>query len=274
MPETLPKDSAPALTPREQEIFDMLLGGSTPKEIAYKLNVSYDTVITHQKSLYRKLDVHNINEFLVKFRPIGGDNASAEKSKRKHPPLKILIPSLAAVLLAALFFWYSQSKAPISTVFTPWIPFNDNNGSAKTVATITNEIIGGREQECITITGSQAEGNDRAAWTGIYGMPDGPTLEAMRSMKSFSFKVIGDGNRYTARLPTYETNDGDHFAYIFQTVKDEEITVKVNVPDDLTQIVWNGIEKEFKQGSVMFFQIQIIDPGPFYLKFWDIKLYK
>jgi len=261
------------LTPREQEIFDMLLGGSTPKEIAYNLNVTYDTVIAHQKSMYRKLDVHNINEFMVKFRPVGGETSQPEKSKRKSVPLKILIPSLALVLLAALLLWYSLSKAPISAVFSPWIPFNDSH-SVKTVATITKEKIDGREQECITITGNQIDGNDRIAYTGIYGMPDGPTLEAMRSMKSFSFKVTGDGNRYTARLPTYETNDGDHFAYTFQTVKDEEITVKVNVPDDLAQIVWNGNVKEFKQNSIMFFQIQIVDPGPFYLKFWEIKLYK
>jgi len=263
------------LTPREQEIFNMLLGGSTPKEIAYNLNVSYDTVISHQKSMYRKLGVHNINEFMVKFRPVGGDNASTEKSKRKSLPLKILIPSLAAILLAALFFMFSQSKAPINTVFSPWITFNDSNGSEATVAEITNEKIDGREQECITITGNQIDGNDRIAYAGIYGMPDGPTLEALqKKMKSFSFKAIGDGNRYTVRLPTYETGAGDHFAYTFQTIKDEIIIVKVNVPDDLTQIVWNGNVKEFKQSSIMFFQIQIVDPGPFYLKFWDIKLYK
>jgi len=274
MLETLPKDSTPNLTPREQEIFDMLLGGSIPKEIAYKLNVSYDTVIAHQKSMYRKLGVHNINEFMVKFRPVGDTSA---ENKRKKLPLKILIPAAAVVLLAVSFVLYLQWKAsiaPIAAVFTRWIPFNDSH-SAKTVAAITKEIIDGREQECITITGSQNDGNDRVAYTGIYGMTDGPTLEVLqKEMKSLSFKVIGDGNRYTARLPTYETNDGDHFAYEFQTIKDEVITVKVNVPDDLTQIVWNDNVKEFKQSSIMFFQIQIIDPGPFYLKFWDIKLYR
>jgi len=57
----MPKDSAP-LTPREQEIYNKLLGGSTPKEIAFNLNVTYDTVIAHQKSMYRKLGVHSIQE--------------------------------------------------------------------------------------------------------------------------------------------------------------------------------------------------------------------
>jgi len=270
MPDKLQNDSSSALTPREQEIFDMLLGGSTPKEIAYNLNVSYDTAIAHQKSIYRKTGVHNINEFLVKFRPV--EDAEAERIKRKRL-IKILIPAAAVVLLAIPLILYLHWKAPIATVFSPWIPFNDSH-SAKTIATITKEIIDGREYECVTITGNLADRNDRVAWAGVYGMPDGPTLEALKKMRSISFKVIGDGNQHTARLPTYETNDGDHFAYTFQTVKDEEITVKVNVPQDLTQIVWNGNVKEFKQSSIMFFQIQIIDPGPFYLKFWDIKLHR
>jgi len=270
MPDTLSKDNAPNLTPREQEIFDKLLGGSTPKEIAYNLNVSYDTVISHQKSLYRKVGVHNINEFLVKFRQTGG-----EENKRKLPPLKVLIPAVAVVLLAVPLILYLLWKAPVNTVFTHWFPFNDDNGSEKTIAVISNETTGWRKQECVSVSGSQIGGNDRHAWTGIYGFPDGHTLAVLqKEMKSFSFKIIGDGNRYTTRLPTYETIEGDHFAYEFQTIKDEEITVKVNVPEDLTQIVWNGKVKEFKQESIVSFQIQIVDPGPFYFKFWDIKLYK
>jgi DNA-binding CsgD family transcriptional regulator len=59
------------LTPREQEIFNMLLAGKTPKEIAYELKIAYSTVIGHQNNIYRKLDVHNIDDFLIKFRPIG-----------------------------------------------------------------------------------------------------------------------------------------------------------------------------------------------------------
>jgi len=270
MLEMLQKDSSSSLTPREQEIFDMLLVGSTPKEIAYKLNVSYTTVIAHQKSMYRKVGVRSINEFLVKFRPAGG-----EENRRKKLPLKILIPAVAVVLLAVSLILYLQLKAPVSAVFTHWFPFNDDNGSEKTIAVISNETIGWRKQECVSVSGSQIGGNDRVAWTGIYGFPDGHTLAVLqKEMKSFSFKIIGDGNRYTTRLPTYETIEGDHFAYEFQTVKDEEITVKVNVPEDFTQIVWNGKVKEFKQESIVSFQIQIVDPGPFYFKFRDIKLHR
>ena len=56
------------LTRREKEIFDALLGGAVPKEIAGTLKISYETVISHQQRLYRKLNVHNINELLEKYR--------------------------------------------------------------------------------------------------------------------------------------------------------------------------------------------------------------
>jgi len=56
-----------ALSAREQEVFDLLLTGAAPKEIGYKLNISYDTVLSHQKNLYRKLDIHSIDELLNKF---------------------------------------------------------------------------------------------------------------------------------------------------------------------------------------------------------------
>jgi len=55
------------LTPREKEIFTMLLGGSAPKEIAYTLKISYDTVLFHQKNMYRKLGIQSIQELFAKY---------------------------------------------------------------------------------------------------------------------------------------------------------------------------------------------------------------
>jgi len=55
------------LTKREQEIFDLLLEGTSPNEIASKLNVSYSTVDHYRSKLYQKLNVRNIQELLVKY---------------------------------------------------------------------------------------------------------------------------------------------------------------------------------------------------------------
>ena len=63
------------LTPRETQIFNMLLNGSVPKEIAGLLSISYETVLYHQKKLYRKLEVHSINELFNKYSPDSSDSA-------------------------------------------------------------------------------------------------------------------------------------------------------------------------------------------------------
>jgi two-component system, NarL family, response regulator len=46
-----------ALTKSEQAILQMIVGGMTNKEIAFALDISENTVKTHNKNLYEKLDV-------------------------------------------------------------------------------------------------------------------------------------------------------------------------------------------------------------------------
>lgn len=55
----------------------MLLDGKVPKEIASTLTISYDTVLDHQKNLYRKLDVHSIKELFAKYSVKNGTGSPA-----------------------------------------------------------------------------------------------------------------------------------------------------------------------------------------------------
>jgi len=55
------------LSPRQQELFNMLLKGISPKDIASNLNIAYNTLLYHQKRLYCKLGVHNIQELMAKY---------------------------------------------------------------------------------------------------------------------------------------------------------------------------------------------------------------
>ena len=55
------------LTPREEEIFTMLLHGTAPKEIAHTLKISYHTEHFHQKNLYRKLGIQSRAELFAKY---------------------------------------------------------------------------------------------------------------------------------------------------------------------------------------------------------------
>ena len=109
------------MTSREQNIFNMLLDGTSPKEIAYKLNISYHTVDYHRSKLYRKLGVQNIHELFAKYSQ--GRNAlnpvePAESfSKNKTKKLFILfIPAIILILIAFILSgWYFFIK-PSSSI--------------------------------------------------------------------------------------------------------------------------------------------------------------
>ena len=63
-PALCPKDK---LTAREEEILQCLAKGYVTKEIADKLDVSYDTVRFHLKHIYDKLHVHSRTEAVIKY---------------------------------------------------------------------------------------------------------------------------------------------------------------------------------------------------------------
>lgn len=55
------------LTPREREVLDYLAQGLLYKEIADKLGISYETVHTHIRRIYEKLQVRTRTEAVAKF---------------------------------------------------------------------------------------------------------------------------------------------------------------------------------------------------------------
>jgi DNA-binding CsgD family transcriptional regulator len=52
------KGGKPMLTPREVEVLHHLSRGQSYAEVAMSLGVSLNTVTSHVKNMYRKLDVH------------------------------------------------------------------------------------------------------------------------------------------------------------------------------------------------------------------------
>jgi len=96
------------LTRREKEILDLLLGGSCSKDISKTLGISNDTVLSHQKSLYRKLSVHSINELLEKHQPNNGTDSHIPVEATKGISLpKFVIPvGVAVIAVLALVFLF------------------------------------------------------------------------------------------------------------------------------------------------------------------------
>lgn len=65
--EKMPAELA-LLTPRERELFLLLLEGYTLKESANKLSVKYSTANTHMTGLYKKLGVNTRAELIIRYR--------------------------------------------------------------------------------------------------------------------------------------------------------------------------------------------------------------
>ena len=270
------------LTNKEKIVLEALLAGSDPKEIANKLNNSNNTILTHQKNLYRKLGITSLRQLFFKFQPT---NEKASVTENNRIFLKILIPATAIVVFAVLFtvFYRSFPKDGCLATFYGWVAINDLSSASNLI--ITTEIINGKKENCITIYGTMADDPDflmtdlgyhgwSKPFSGVIGDPDNATNEILfNKMRAISFKALGDGNEYFIKLATQETYEGDHWLYIFPTVKGETITVTLNVPDDLVRVGWSGKDVEFIQKKIILLQFEAVRPGSFHLKFWDIRLY-
>jgi DNA-binding CsgD family transcriptional regulator len=92
------------LSVRQQEIKALLIDGKTPKEIAACLNISYDTVLSHQKNIYRKLNVHSIGELIEQHRQANDSTSDipAEASRKGFSPPKFAIPAGLAIIAVSL----------------------------------------------------------------------------------------------------------------------------------------------------------------------------
>ena len=56
------------LTPRERDLFLILLEGYTLKEAAQQLSVKYSTANTHMTGIYKKLNVNSRAELIIRYR--------------------------------------------------------------------------------------------------------------------------------------------------------------------------------------------------------------
>lgn len=56
------------LTPREQEVLEALAHGLGSKHAARKLHISYETIRTHQRNIYRKLGARTLCNALNVYR--------------------------------------------------------------------------------------------------------------------------------------------------------------------------------------------------------------
>ena len=96
------------LTVRERELFDLLLTGVSPKEIAHKLNITVHTVAYHRTKMYNKLGVQSIQELFAKYSTNGKEPPPEAPETKGFSPL--LLPEIAYTATARLNYKYSILK--------------------------------------------------------------------------------------------------------------------------------------------------------------------
>jgi len=282
------------LTPRQQKLFEMLLNEIPPKEIAHNLHIKYNALLYHQKQLYRKLDVHSVNELIQKYAPYANGGAAGINTpesgelmpRKKTLPVKWLvifgILLFSVVLLVILFFIRKPANEGHPAVFNRWNTFTDKAGSSVDVTMTRDDSIDGKPFTSYTMSGvlSGAEGWHYA---GMILRPAPLTLQAMSRMSSFSFKVLGDGKPYKINIPTTDTQldiedkDKDHYSAMFPTIDGQISTITITV-DELMQEGY-GKQVPFIRDNIIsldfYANTEFLTESSeaFNLKIWDIRIF-
>jgi len=169
MNEETPNNRKTPLTIREQEIINLLLEGNSPKEIAYKLKITYRTVVFHQSNLYRKLEIKNIKELFNKY----GKSVS---SQAQTPPEKPKQNIVTLLLSAGIFLLAVSLTLIIIFVIKPYISSINQEIISKSNA-LKGVIYTSPVYEKINLRATR--------WIGLYGF--GEDYGTSKSIKLADF---------------------------------------------------------------------------------------
>jgi len=239
------------LTPREREIFDLLLEGISPKEIAFKLNITHATVSFHRAKLYDKLGVHSIQELFAKYSTNGKappseaieSEATAPVSPTNKKKLKILLPvGITLVALSVVFlsvfvvksFAHSTPKGEIIQVqylgFRPTSDEGVGGNSTSEVFISKEEINGITIDSVLNIKTNLAKRENSDTIFSNARTDKHYIIQQLRQANGIRFKARGDGKSWSVGFHTKETTALTNYAqyrYDFGTVRDQVIVVDI-----------------------------------------------
>jgi len=158
-----------------------------------------------------------------------------------------------------------------------WGYFTDaaNQGTSRCVMLEDYETIDGKITTTHNFSGEITD-KYQYGYVGWYAFPDDPTKELLKKAKSFSFKVLGDGQTYDVMLCTSDITDAAYYRAQFTTKKNQVTTVNIRIGSTLQQPELWGIKKKFNQSLATQIQWQTTNngkPGTFKLKIYDLQLF-
>jgi len=194
---------------------------------------------------------------------------------------KALILVLCGLLCAAIFSCASLGGggAPILAV-GEWMTYSDqsNDGGSSTANMVTaEEVINGETVTTHTVTGNVTTQFEYgfAGW-GIDA--DEATMNALKTARMLSFRIIGDGKRYSIKFKISSVRDYCYHEYTFETLDGQEMLVEVPI-QFFMQPSW-GTSVRFNPALVTGVEWQTheswrLDPrnNPFRVKMWNFMIH-
>jgi hypothetical protein len=181
---------------------------------------------------------------------------------------------LLVMLIGALFMYGCGGKSESIPVVGEWEAFNDGNDGGD--STIEMEIIEKDGMAAYRFTGEVTE-EFIYGFTGWQIHPDEDSLEALKTAKGISFKVLGDDQFYSVKYRVRAVTDWAHHEYLFETEAGKELTIEVPI-NLFIQPSWGnslGFLNERLMSTVFDISFQTHEswrPGPYDITIWDVRI--
>jgi hypothetical protein len=157
-----------------------------------------------------------------------------------------------------------------------WFAYNDENdkGDSTSELTAAEEVIDGQTVTVYTVRG-RVTTKFQYGFAGWGIDPDPATLELFKTAKAFSFKILGDGKRYTLKYKTSDVKDYAYHEYSFNTEAGTVVAMEVPM-GFFMQPSWTGTPVRLKPENVVGVEFQTHEswrPNTFEVKVWDFKVF-
>jgi len=260
------------LTPREREIFDLLLERVSPKEIARKLNISDHTVAFHRTKLYNKLDVQNIKELFAKYSTNG----------KTPPPEALEAEATAAVSMSNKLSAHSAPKGEIIDVHNLGFFASSDmkfGGKSTSEVFITNEKIDGKTiDNALNIKTNLIRKDTNEIWAQAFTHRN-DIIQRLRKANGIRFKALGDGKTWAIEFHTTESTPERKYAcytYMLGTTHDQVIVVDIPYSNLYLPIWWEKYSFDFYKERIvgLAFTAQNLQyEGSSSLQIFDFEIY-
>jgi DNA-binding CsgD family transcriptional regulator len=292
------------LTARERKLFDLLLTGVSPKEIAHKLNITVHTVAFHRKNLYNKLGVQSIQELFAKYSTNGkepppealeAEATALVSSTKKKKRLKVLLPvGIAFLALSVVFILtmtldgkpFSHRKVVIIPVYDlGFYPMSDGierGWDSTSEVNITQEEIDGVIIDFVlnikTNLVQRADDNPTIYANAQTDRHD--LVQHLRQANGIRFKARGDGKSWSVEFQTLESTperDNACYTYVFSTIRDKVVVVDVPYSSLFLPEYWGQYQFDFNKERIR--RMAIIrnhshhEYGSSFLQIFDFEIY-